>query len=187
MIRIPNPKRPFSAYYLPADNIGFTRYHFYRKSGAGFTLVEVLVSILVFSLALTAIFYILVTNISDADLIKNNFIASGLVQEGMEVVRNIRDNDWHTNNPFGTSIPDGTYRVQWNSQSLMPFADSYLKKDSGTGFFSYDTGADTVFKRTVTISTVVSNVEKKVIVSVTWNEKGKQKSVSAEDHLYNWK
>jgi prepilin-type N-terminal cleavage/methylation domain-containing protein len=153
----------------------------------GFTLVETLVSLLIFSIALTAVFYVLVVNLNDAELIKNNFIASGLVQEGMEAVRNIRDNDWLAGGPFGTSVPDGNYRVQWNSQSLMAFADSYLKKDGGTGFFSYDSGSDTLFKRSVAISTVSPGVEKRVVVTVTWSEKGKPITVSAEDHLYNWK
>lgn len=154
---------------------------------AGFALVEVLISVLVFSLALTAIFFVLIVNLGNAQLVKNNFIASGLVQEGMEVIRNIRDNDWHAGNPFGTGIPDGNYRVQWNSQVLMPFADTYLKKDSGTGFFSYDSGGDTLFKRSVTISTISAGVEKKVVVTATWSERGRSVSVSAEDHLFNWK
>ena len=171
----------------PKPEKGFTQHHFLKKSGAGFTLVEALVSLLIFSIALTAVFYILFINIGDAELIKNNFIASGLIQEGMETVRNIRDSDWHANNPFGAGIPDGNYRVQWNSQSLMAFADSYLKKDSGTGFFSYDSGGDTLFKRAVTISTISPDVEKKVVVTVTWSEKGRPISISAEDHLFNWK
>jgi prepilin-type N-terminal cleavage/methylation domain-containing protein len=152
----------------------------------GFTLVEVLVVILFFSVSLTAVFFILNFNLRNSIIIKNNSIASGLVQEGMEIVRNLRDNDWHAGNPFGASIPDGTYRVQWNSSSLMAFADSYLKKDGGTGFFSYDSGSDTIFKRVVTISTVVPNVEKRVVVTVTWTERGKLMSVSAENHLFNW-
>jgi len=153
---------------------------------AGFTLVETLVSVLIFGVTLTAIFSLLTNNLKDASLIKDNFIASGLVQEGMEVVRNIRDSDWHARNPFGTSIPDGNYRVQWNSTALLPFADLFLKKDSGNGLASYDTGNDTIFKRTITISTV-SSVEKMVVVSVTWDERGRPKSVSAEEHLFNWK
>jgi prepilin-type N-terminal cleavage/methylation domain-containing protein len=153
---------------------------------SGFTLVEALISILIFGLTLTAVFYVLVVNLGAAQSVKNNFIASGLVQEGMETVRNIRDNDWLAGSSFGTGIPDGNYRVQWNSQSLMAFADSYLKKDSGTGFFSYDSGSDTIFKRAVTIN-AVSGIEKQVVITVTWNERGRSKSVSAEDHLYNWK
>lgn len=160
--------------------------NFSKKNSAGFTLIEALVSLLIFSIALTAIFFLLTNNLKDATLVEHNFIASGLVQEGMEVVRNIRDSDWYTGNPFGTAIPDGSYRVQWNSQALLPFADLFLKKDSGNGFVSYDFGSDTIFKRIITISTV-SSVEKKVVVSVTWDERGRPRSVSAEDHLFNWK
>ncbi len=156
-------------------------------NNAGFTLVEALVSLLILSIALTAVFHILTVSIGDAELIKNNFIASGLVQEGMEVTRNIRDHDWYAGSPFGTSIPDGIYRVQWNSQALLALGSNPpLKKDSGNGLINYDTGNDTVFKRTVTISTV-SGVEKRVVVSVTWDERGRPRSVSAEDHLCNWK
>jgi prepilin-type N-terminal cleavage/methylation domain-containing protein len=160
--------------------------NFSKKNSAGFTLIEALVSLLIFSIALTAIFSLLTNNLKDAVLVEHNFIASGLVQEGVEVVRNIRDSDWYTGNPFGTAIPDGSYRVQWNSQALLPFADLFLKKDSGNGFVSYDTGSDTIFKRTITISTV-SSVEKMVLVSVTWDERGRPRSVSAEEHLFNWK
>ncbi len=181
MIKTPNPKP-----------------HIPYPGSAGFTLVEVLVSLLIFSIALTAIFYLLTNNLKNASLVKNNFIASGLVQEGIEVVRNIRDSDWHAGSLFGTSIPDGNYRVQWSSTSLLPFSgdpcpappqgglSSCLKKDSGNGLVSYDTGNDMIFKRTITISTV-SSVEKMVVVSVTWDERGILKSVNAEDHLFDWK
>lgn len=158
-----------------------------NPNNAGFTLVETLVSLLIFSIALTAIFSLMNNNLRDALLVEHNFIASGLVQEGMEATRNIRDNDWYIGNPFGTTIPDGTYRVQWNSQTLLALGlNPPLKKDSGTGLVSHDTGNDTIFKRTVTISTI-SGVEKRVVVSVTWDERGRPKSVSAEDHLYNWR
>jgi prepilin-type N-terminal cleavage/methylation domain-containing protein len=174
MIKTLNHKRP-------------ARPSFPLKKSAGFTLIETLVSILIFSVALTAIFSLLSNNLKEASLVKNNFIASGLAQEGIETVRNIRDNDWYLGNPFGTTIPDGTYRVQWNSQALLSLApEPYLKKDSGSGLLSYDAVNDTLFKRTVTINTI-SGVEKRVVVSVTWSERGISKSVSAEDHLYDWR
>lgn len=158
-----------------------------NPNSAGFTLVEALVSLLIFSVALTAIFSLLSNNLKNALLVEHNFIASGLVQEGMEVVRNIRDSEWHLSNSFGTTIPDGSYRVQWNSQALLALeANPFLKKDSGNGLVSYDTGNNMIFKRTVTIS-AVSGVEKRIVVSVTWDERGVPKSVSAEIHLFNWK
>ncbi len=157
------------------------------KSEKGFTLIETLVSLLIFSIALTAIFSLLSNNLRDALLVEHNFIASGLVQEGMEVVRNLRDNDWYAGNPFGTEIPNSTFRVQWNSLTFLPLGTNPpLKKDSGTGLMSYDTGDDTIFRRTVTVY-ILSDLERMVIVTVTWDERGRPRSVSAEDHLFNWK
>jgi type II secretory pathway pseudopilin PulG len=164
-----------------------------NPKSAGFTLIETLVLLLVFSVSLTAIFSLLTSNLKEASLIRNNFVASGLVQEGMEVVRNIRDGDWYAGRPFGSFgasgvTPDGTYRVQWDSQTLLPLeSNPYLTKNSGTSLVSYDPGGnDTIFKRTITISSV-SGAEKMVAATVTWSERGVPKSVSAEEHLYNWR
>ena len=121
MIKTLHPKRH-------TLNAGLTHLSFSLKKSGGFTLVETLVSILIFGVTLTAIFYLLTNNLKDASLIKDNFIASGLVQEGVEVVRNIRDSDWYTGNPFGTAIPDGSYRVQWDSRALLPFARFIFEK-----------------------------------------------------------
>lgn len=152
-------------------------------------------------MALTATSYIITVNIQNANAVRNNIIASGLLQEGIETVRNIRDRDWHLGNAFGASVPDGQYRIQWNSVQCdgagapsgcasPPFlavgSNPFLKRDSGTGVYSYDTGTDSLFKRTVEITTV-SAVEKRVLVTVSWERAGINQSVSAETHLYNWK
>ena len=159
------------------------------QTNSGFTLIEILVTIFIFAIAFTATSFILSTNLRSASAVRNNFVASGLAQEGIEAVRNIRDRDWFLGNAFGTSIANGTYRVQWNSQSLIALgADPVLKKDSGSGLFSYDSGSDTIFKRTVVISTITANIEKKVVITVNWIERGGAvKSLSAEEHLFNWK
>ena len=158
------------------------------KLNAGFTLVEVLIAVFIFGLAFTATSYILTTNLRSATSIRNNFVASGLAQDGIEVVRNIRDRDWFLGNSYGASFPDGIYRIQWNSQSLIAFGSNpKLRKDSVSGLFSYDSGSDTIFTRTVNISTIRANVEKRVIVTINWNDRGATKSLSAEEHLYNWR
>jgi len=159
------------------------------RANAGFTLIEILVAIFLFGLAFAATTSILTTNNRSAAAIRNNFVASGLAQEGIEVVRNIRDRDWFLGNSFGASIPDGIYRVQWDSQVLLALGGNpNLKRDADNGIFSYDDGNDSMFKRKIDISTPVANVEKKIIVDVTWIERGGAvKSVSAEEHLFNWK
>lgn len=168
--------KPKTANYRPLTN-------------AGFTLIEILVTIFIFSIAFTATSFLLSSNLRAATAVKNDFIASGLTQEGMEVVRNIRDRDWFLGNSFGSSIPDGNYRVQWNSSVLIVLGGNpNLKRDSGNGIVSYDSGNDIIFRRTVDISTVVPGTEKKVVVTVSWTERsGSTKSLSAEEHLFNWK
>lgn len=162
------------------------------STAAGFSLVEVLVSIVILSLALTAIVGLFTINISSANVIKNNYMASALAQEGVEVARNLRDSDWHAGRAFGSFgntggvMADGSYRVQWDSAQLMPFLDIFLKKDSVNGIFSYDTGGDTIFKRKIDLLTV-SAFEKRLVVTVSWDQKGSSKTVVVEEHLFNWK
>lgn len=169
-------------------SVGSPSAAFAGKNGAGFTLVEVLIATLVLGIVISATSSILTANLISAVAIKNNYIASGLTQEGVEVVRNIRDTGWFSGASFNNSIPDGTYRAQWNSASFIPFGlNPALLKDNSTGIYSYDSGGATIFSRTMNIITVTSNVEKKITVTVSWNERGMAKSISAEDHLFNWR
>lgn len=154
-------------------------------SEQGITLIEVLVSIIILGIALGAISFLFTSNLLSADSLRDDSIASGLVQEGMEVVRNIRDREWLATGGFGATIPDGTYEVQWDSASLTPSLSRFLKKDINSGIFSYGSGNDTIFKRIVTISSISGN-EKLVTTSVTWNTRSGQKNISSEAHLFNW-
>jgi len=156
----------------------------------GFTLIEVMISVAIITLVSTGIIFGITMNLNIASRIKNNLIAANLAQEGLEIVRNIRDNDWHSggSSNFGSSLPTGTYLVQWNSLNLRPFSDIFLKKDSND-FYNYDAGEQTIFKRKIIIENSSQNpstVEKIAKVEVTWKEKNKTKTIQAELHLFNW-
>lgn len=158
-----------------------------RKSpeqDSGFTIVELLATLLLL-LAMVQIFVSLVRDINNSTLIRDNLIATNIVQEGVEVARNIRDRDWFLGNSFGTSLPDGAWRIQWNSLALIPLGENPVLKKSASGFFNYDSGDSTVFKRVMTISRISAN-EIKLNSSVEWNFRGGPKTVSAELHLFNW-
>ena len=163
------------------------------KPDSGFTLIELLVSIFIFGVALSAIVYVLTINSNTANLVKNSYVASGLAQEGIEVVRNLRDSDWLAGRPYGgfgntAEFADGGYRVQWNSQILMSSLDTFLKKDAATGIYSYDAGTDTIFKRAIQLTTMNPGIEKRIVVTVSWTDRGNiSRSVSAEEHLFNWR
>jgi len=70
--------------------------------GAGFTLVETLVAIMVLALALNALFTLITSSIFYAKYANNEITATYLAQEAIDYIRNDRDtiafqnNDWNT-------------------------------------------------------------------------------------------
>ncbi len=154
----------------------------------GFTLIEVIISVTIISLVSVSAMSAMGLNLSSAIRIKNSLIAAGIAQEGLEIVRNIRDNDRHSGSAFGTSLANGDYIAEWNSVSLLPFQNIFLKKNT-SGFYNYSSGGDAIFKRKITIENSLQNgptIEKVAKVEVSWNEKSGLKTIQAELHLFDW-
>jgi prepilin-type N-terminal cleavage/methylation domain-containing protein len=157
----------------------------------GYTLIEVLVAIAILSIALTPTVLISVSSIRSSDSIKNDLIAANLAQEGAEVIHVVRDNNWFAipSNSFDTNLNDGTYEVTWNSSVPTVNQGRFLKRDSN-GIYNYASGTDTIFKRTIGVVHVTGAngvVELKITSQVTWTERSSPKSVSVEDHLFDWR
>jgi len=154
----------------------------------GFTLIETMVALVLITVAMGPVFILATSSVNVASRIEHNIIASNLAQEGIEVIRNIRDTNWTSGAVFDNNLPVGTWRVQWDTigGGLMAVGSNpALKKDSG--LYNYPTGTDTVFRRTVTISKPNSG-ELVLISSVTWIERGNiDRTVSTESHLFDWK
>lgn len=180
------------------------------KSSKGFTLIELIIAIFILSVAVIGVynaFSVMVVLTSD---ISDRLAAAYLVQEGMEIVRNIRDNNWMTagDNPdyswldnltfcdngcqadytTGTSSPNATLMAAWQGEEG---GGIYLNVDSG-GFYSYHAGQATKFRRKITIS-IINDYAAKVDVKVYFDEKpnmlnlsGTPGSIEAEEILYNW-
>lgn len=153
----------------------------------GFTLIETLVALAVLSTALIGVLSLIILNISNARNVEKNLIAANLAQEGIEVVRNMRDNDWHEGNDFGSFLPaDGEYRVQWNDTVLRNLdGNPVLLFAEDSGMYGYDMGQSTAFKRKIFIEKI-SDVEIKVAVTVEWELKGRTLILGAESHLFDW-
>lgn len=154
---------------------------------SGFTLIEALVAMVVLTTALIPALLLAGSSVDTATRIKNNFVAANLAQEGVEVVRVLRDNNWFndTATPFDQGLDAGTYEVAWDSNAVQASLDRFLKYDSTNGLYNYTAGADSIFKRTITV-TVVSANELRVDSEVRWQEKGGIRSVKVESHLYDW-
>lgn len=154
----------------------------------GFTLIEAMVALVLVTVALGPVFILATSSVNVSSRIEHNLIAANLAQEGIEVIRNIRDTNWLSGAAFDNNLPAGMWRVEWNTVGgglLAVGSDPVLKKNNG--LYNYSAGTDTVFRRTVTISKPNSG-ELIVVSSITWVERGNiNRTVSAESHLFNWK
>jgi hypothetical protein len=150
----------------------------------GFTLLEVVLASFLLFLFLAGTFSLLSTGVFSLTTMRNRFLAFYLAQEGIEIVKNIRDTNFLQNNPWLSGIGTGDKEADYQSSNLSNFLNNYLKKNN-QGFFQYSDGENTIFKRKITISQIDPN-KVQVRVEITWSEKGVQKNFTIVDEISNW-
>lgn len=160
----------------------------------GFTLIEVMVSIMMVSIAFLGIYSATSKYSQQTNQLKETYVASLLGQEGVEVVRNIRDTNW----VLGTvDWDDGLTgydcsadplesegaQAAYDSTTLAAYTNTNLNID-GNNFYSYEAGTATRYKRQICIDSTTDTDILHVAVYVYWT--GGKQTVIKED-LYNWK
>jgi len=152
----------------------------------GFTLLEVILAIFVIMVGIAGTLGVIQQGISYTQLSSSRFTANYLAQEGVEIVRNIRDGNW-LKAPlvsWDAGIPAGSWEADYKTQNLTQnYTGTPLNIDSAN-FYSYSGGTQTKFKRKITI-TKDTNILK-VSVQVEWQERGRNNQVIVQENLYNW-
>lgn len=154
-----------------------------RRSGSvkkGFSLIEVLVALLVLSVGIAAIAILMVKNIKDLQISKNQIIASMLAQEGIELVRNLKDNNKTTfiSGPVPGKANGDNYTIDKEDALLSDFTtggDQKLYLNSG--FYTHNAaGTPTKFSRKIKIYNYydpANNIAQVEVTSyVSWNVNG---------------
>jgi Tfp pilus assembly protein PilV len=137
----------------------------FRKFKKGFSIGEVMLSAFVLSIVLVTIIGIISTSIGHSIDSRNAIIASELAQEGVELVRNVRDNNWANTRSSFVGMDNGTYAIGYNDSALLLNGATILKY-SNNNFYNRTTGNDTRFYRRITISG--TSDEKTVNSMVIW-------------------
>jgi len=164
----------------------------------GFTIIEIVISIFILAMAIVGIFsaFSVVTILTSESA--DRLLATYLAQEGIEVIRNIRDINWlrmdkecpdpadcsyHWDENLSTCIGNGC-EVDYTTtgEGIHPvsaYNDKYLTINSDN-FYGYTSGTNTKFKRKILI-TKITDVDglsgpedlhiMKVKVDVSWDEK----------------
>lgn len=161
------------------------------SNSSGFSLMEVLLAISIVLVALTGIMSLLSSINASASTSSSKLIAANLAQEGIEVVKSIRDlnfgvNGWY--DWYGSIIGASQYLLQYNDTAFRAWQDTPLKYDAATGLYGYDAGTATpfAFKRTIILTKIDDN-EIKVEAVVSWTEHNRSQTLTVEDRLWNWR
>jgi len=181
-----------------------------KSKDTGFTLLEVIAAIFILTVGIGGSFALIQQTISTASMIQSRLIAAYLGQEGIEIIRNIRDNNWLEQRESFQSPPEpdwnkgmsgcqgpincceGDYKTKM-SPSKTPLTSlvgcdfnslNYLNIDSD-GFYSYLPGTPTKFKRKILIDPIEDN-KIKVAVIIQWEEKSKIYEIEVVEHITNW-
>jgi prepilin-type N-terminal cleavage/methylation domain-containing protein len=162
-----------------------------KKNRKGFTLIETLVSLMMVSIAFLGIYGAVAKYSQQTKQVKDTYVASLLGQEGVEIVRNMRDKNWVTAAAWdngltscsGCSGHTNGCQADYNDAALASYNDSTGYLWINSGFYEYgSTGTITPYKRQICIDESGNIVH--VVVNVYWTG-GRQTTV--KEDLYNWK
>lgn len=183
---------------------------------SGFTLIETLIAILILSLAIGALLTLTAGGFFGIRYAKNDIVASNLLQESLEYVRNSRDNAAQSDSGTSWGIWQSRYAACASDDGCMinPYADTdggkvqacsgdcdQLKYFPDAGFYGYnDTdifnttggqGFATSFVRTVHMTEIAPtgvNVDPQLLVTATmeWMNGTNKKSTTQSIVLTRW-
>lgn len=181
-----------------------------NKKQKGFTIVELIISIFILAFAVVGIYTAFSMTVVLTRDASSRFVAAYLAQEGIEIVRNIRENNWLKM----SVLPLEDDSMQWNTgltgcetgceldyrtlgtpeSPLTPWPASiggnilYIGNDF---LYSYDIAWPTKFRRKVTITLKTPDILS-ISSEVFWEEKSTilgpktDRSIKAEEDLYDW-
>ncbi len=176
----------------------------------GYTLVEMLVAISIFTTSVLGVLVILAGGIADTGYAKQKMGAAYLAQEGVEYVRNMRDTfmiysadpnqGWNDFKAYLSNCesPDGCFfdpdDLDFNNLDKPITQISIyacggncqeIKYDSASGVYGYTVGENSGFIRKIEMDQISAN-EVKIISTVFWTQGSGDYNVSFSDNFFNW-
>lgn len=157
------------------------------RSRSGQTLVESIIALSALTVGLLGIIALLSQSFGLNRSVSDNYAATYLAAEGIEVVKNIIDANQIQGRAWDSGLADGAYEVQYNSTVLLPNQDRFLRYEPATGLYSYAGSQATPFKRTVAV-THISGDELRVVAKTAWSTRGAGNfEIVLEDHFFRWR
>jgi Tfp pilus assembly protein PilV len=176
----------------------------------GFSIGEVVLSAFILAFTLVVLLRVLSVGLKDSMDSRDSIIATGLAQEGVELVRNLRDNNWanlgqagatsFTNFPAADAISCRIDKTAVAPANIVCDSSSKLLNYS-SGFYVHGAGTATKFRRQISLDydivPIINANTLKVTSMVVWNKSSDtfpaisacssgNKCVFTEIVLYKW-
>lgn len=178
-----------------------------RNKTRGFTIIEVLIALTIFSIAVAGIVTVSVQGGVNITNVRNRTIAKYLAEEGIELMRGVRDTNvvastvpatgWGnfitlvTSTANCTSSPCDVDATVPGSIITCTTTCPVLAYNESTGYYNHQPiGGSTSnrvspFTRNLVITSVSSD-EIEVVSTVSWREGNNQQSIIMRESMFNW-
>jgi prepilin-type N-terminal cleavage/methylation domain-containing protein len=180
-----------------------------KNNKKGFTLIETLVAIVILGLGILGPMTIASRSLNAALLAKNQITAYFLAQDGIELIKNMRDNNrlnqtggsrfWlyadsaitdmssavsGCGSPRACRVNAHTGAIVATCPSLATCNSTKIRYDSTAGVYSYTAGSNTIFSRSIVVDAIsASTKEVRISSVVTWNVGSETKTITLRDNM----
>jgi prepilin-type N-terminal cleavage/methylation domain-containing protein len=167
----------------------------------GFSIIEIIAALAVIAIGFIGVMSLAVQNSRVEYTNKNTLIAAHLAQEGLELARNKRDDnflnpgtEWFDGfaiaDDYATSTIyfDETGSIAIDLDSLQDINNDEAKLYlNGEGFYVHGAGTDTIFRRIIVTKNDYAASSTAVSCLVEYGDRGQKNQYQADTVLWNWR
>lgn len=162
------------------------------KKNEGQLMLEAMIAVTIAVMGILGFLTLLSNSVGLNRVVTDQYIGNYLAAEGIEVVKNIIDNNGKAGRPWNDGLASGgcfevDYKTLTMGSSVAGCTANPLKFDSTEGTYSYQSGTDTPFSRIITVNPLRLGNEVDVNSKVSWKTRGGSFTAVAEDHFFNWR
>ena len=154
----------------------------------GYILIESIIAITIVVVGLLGIFSLLSRSLSLNRVVADRFVAAYLAAEGIELVKNVIDNNILAARPWNAGLTGGNYEMDFRSEKLEADQHRVLKLSPISGAYGYGESDATRFTRTIHLAIAPDGNKITVRSRVNWLTRGGGTfDINLEEQLFNWR